>query len=394
MSAFPTARLKRSVILRNERANDESCYIGLEHVESWKGCLRPTVEAQSIDPSSARRYCAGDVLFGKLRPYLAKAVSAHTDGCCSSEFVVMRPTRYSGMFLKYLLLTPAFVNLVDGSTYGAKMPRANWEFIGDVQLPLPPLPTQKAIADFLDRKTAAIDALIEKKEKLLKLLAEKRAALIDDTLARLDAPMARLKHAVHLLPGYSFSSASFSTAESDIPLLRGVNIAPGRIRWDDVMRWPRDDVGGVQRYWLRPGDLVLGMDRPWIGSGLRLAAISVNDCPCLLLQRVARLRPKGNVLPDYLQLALEWKRFKAHLEPETTGVSVPHISGDQILSFPLPVPPLNAQKSVVDFVAKRISTMGRVGHRIGEQISLLLEYRQATITAAVTGQIETDGWEI
>ena len=120
----------------------------------------------------------GDTLFGKLRPYLAKACNVDFDGLCSSELLVLRGNAYDRKFLLYQLLSHGFINLVDSSTYGSKMPRANWDFIGSCELPLPPLPEQAAIAAYLDAQSAQIDTLLTKTESAITRLAEYRQALI------------------------------------------------------------------------------------------------------------------------------------------------------------------------------------------------------------------------
>ena len=153
-------------------------YIGLEHIESWTGtlCVR---DSEFVPTSISNRYRSGDVLFGKLRPYLAKACKPSFEGICSSELLVLRPrSEIEGRFLLHLLLTKGFISLVDSSTYGAKMPRANWNDVISCVLPVPSLKEQRALADFLDRETAKMDGLIAKVETAIARLREYRAALI------------------------------------------------------------------------------------------------------------------------------------------------------------------------------------------------------------------------
>jgi len=73
---------------------------------------------------------------------------------------------------------------VDGSTFGSKMPRASWEFVGVMPLPTPPRPEQTAIATFLDHETAKIDALVAEQERLIALLQEKRQAVISHAVTK------------------------------------------------------------------------------------------------------------------------------------------------------------------------------------------------------------------
>ena len=165
---------------KKSEANGENRlpYIGLEHIESWTGMLC-ALDSEFVPTSIANRFHTGDVLFGKLRPYLAKACKPSFEGVCSSELLVLRPnSRIESRFLLHLLLTRGFISLVDSSTYGAKMPRANWNDVSSCVLPVPPLKEQRAIADFLDRETAKIDGLIAKVDTAIVRLREYRAALI------------------------------------------------------------------------------------------------------------------------------------------------------------------------------------------------------------------------
>ncbi|MBM9538670.1 restriction endonuclease subunit S [Desulfobulbus alkaliphilus] len=186
-------RLKFIAPLRNERTDatsEHADYLGLENIQSWTGKLLPsatsgTSEGDDSAGGTANVFYSGDVLFGKLRPYLAKAFHADKDGVCSTELLVLEPQPdIHPRFLLYSMLSPDFVGQVDASTFGAKMPRANWEFIGSMKLPTPAYETQRLIADYLDHETARIDALVVEKEKMLTLLEEKRAALISRAVTR------------------------------------------------------------------------------------------------------------------------------------------------------------------------------------------------------------------
>jgi type I restriction enzyme S subunit len=152
-------------------------YIGLENIESWTGRLLPS-ESDVVPTGISNWFKSGDTLFGKLRPYLAKACNVDFEGLCSTELLVLRPIGQDRRFLLYRLLSEGFISLVDSSTYGVKMPRAGWEFIGSCRLPLPPMEEQVIIADYLDRETAKIDALTERVRNAIDRLQEYRTALI------------------------------------------------------------------------------------------------------------------------------------------------------------------------------------------------------------------------
>jgi type I restriction enzyme S subunit len=178
---WPIIRLKYAAPIATTKFTNKPSdlpYIGLENIESGTGRLLPGTPVEEVD-GTVGVFSRGDILFSKLRPYLAKVVYATFDGVCSTEVLVFRPGKdVDGRYLFYRLLSDDFINLVNSLTYGAKMPRANPEQIGTISLALPPKIEQHAIVAFLDRETARIDALIAKKERLIELLEEKRSVVV------------------------------------------------------------------------------------------------------------------------------------------------------------------------------------------------------------------------
>ncbi len=260
-----------------------------------------------------------------------------------------------------------------------------------VTLPLPHYEAQKSIADFLDRETARIDQLIEKKERLVKLVRERSVSAIEDAISS-EGEASKLGHHVRIVPGYAFASSDFSTDEGDIRLLRGANLAPGRIRWADVVYWPKEMVAGLERFVLSPGDIVMGMDRPWISSGIRVAEVTDLDVPCLLLQRVCKIIPLGTISKEFLKLLLSSKQFLGYFEPELTGVSVPHISGDQVAGFRFAYMPIERQISKSVRCVEALTRNEDIIRYVEKSNDRLREFRSALITAAVTGQSDVNTW--
>jgi type I restriction enzyme S subunit len=135
--------------------------------------------------------------------------------------------------------------------------------------------------------------------------------------------------------GFAFKSDGFSLDGRGVRLLRGDNIAQGVTRWDRTEFWPAND-SVSPRYFLREGDVVLAMDRPWIDAGLKFARIREPDLPAYLVQRVARLRAKEGFDQGYLACVIASKAFTEYILSVQTGTAVPHISGRQILEYRLP----------------------------------------------------------
>ena len=169
-------RLKFVANRRNEKADDTKLkYIGLEHIV---GFSKEMVETENVYDNEGANMCyARDVIFGKLRPYLGKAKVIEDACCCSSEFLVLcnvhRPD-----YLRYLMLSGWFIEIVNASTYGTKMPRANADFIMNMLIPVPHTNEQQQIADYLDRKCAEIDELIAIKQQKIEALKEYKKSVI------------------------------------------------------------------------------------------------------------------------------------------------------------------------------------------------------------------------
>ncbi len=277
---------------------------------------------------------------------------------------------------------------------------------------LPPRQDQQAIASFLDRETAKIDALVAEQKRLIALLKEKRQAVISHAVTKgLDpnAPMkdsgiewlgeipahwdaVPVKRIARVLPGYAFPAEKFSQDQNDWALLRGINISPHGLRWnEDTAYWRRDDEDRLSAWELAVGDLVLGMDRPWIGDGIRAAVISDDDLPCLLLQRVASIRPHGSLPSKFLLRCFQHDAFFHYCAPDLTGVSVPHLSGGQIEDFKVALPPPDEARAISDAIDNHLNEIDALEGQSRDAIELLRERRAALISAAVTGNIDVRG---
>ena len=182
-------------------------------------------------------------------------------------------------------------------------------------------------------------------------------------------PLIPLRDFVDLLAGFAFKSTGYSDGQDDVRLLRGDNIAPGRVRWDGVKRWSRENAVGLERYALEPGDVVLAMDRPWIPAGLKVAQVQAADTPSYLVQRVARIRPASREDCSFLFALLSTPEFESYIQNVTTGTAVPHISAKQILDFEFRLPPAYVRAKVGEIVAA-----------LNERITLLRE-TNATLEA-------------
>ena len=131
-------------------AMEDTRYIGLEHIGS--GTLRLIGHGSSSEVSSTKfRFQTGDILFGKLRPYLHKVTRAPFDGICSTDIFVVRSRHpCEQAFLYHCMSSADFVRHASASSEGTKMPRARWSHLTTYPMRLPPLPEQRRISAALD----------------------------------------------------------------------------------------------------------------------------------------------------------------------------------------------------------------------------------------------------
>tara|TARA_Y100001968_G_scaffold316976_1_gene345434 strand:+ start:1669 stop:2898 length:1230 start_codon:yes stop_codon:yes gene_type:complete len=158
------------------------------------------------------------------------------------------------------------------------------------------------------------------------------------------------KH-VDCLTGFAFKSSEYSNDDKDLRLLRGDNIEPGNLRWRDAKYWRDNAVENLEKYRLNEGDFVIALDRTWISSGLKVAEVTKADLPCILVQRVARVRAKPTLEQSLLRQYFSGHRFEQYVKSVQTATAVPHISPNDIKEFPVSLPPLPEQKKIAQILS-------------------------------------------
>jgi type I restriction enzyme S subunit len=307
-------------------------------------------------PSRARQLVVrGDVLVSTVRPNLngVARVPDQLDGATASTgFCVLRASesKLDGSYLFHWVKSPAFVADMVNQATGASYPAVSDRIIFDSRIPLPPLTEQRRIAEVLDRA----EALRAKRRAALAQLDSLTQSLFLDLFGESvsnskDWSKATLGEVADMVTGYPFRSEEYDTSGDSVRLCRGANILPGRVDWNDLARWPKSKATGLDEFSLEAGDVVVAMDRPWISEGFKIARVQPEDCPALLVQRVARLRGRNKTLNEFLFYLLNQPAFTRHCRP--TETTIPHISPKDIRSFAFPLPPLVLQREFARRVA-------------------------------------------
>ncbi|RIK61514.1 hypothetical protein DCC62_27645 [candidate division KSB1 bacterium] len=389
-------------------------YVGLEHIESWTGKLL-TLDAELVPSGISNRFRRGDTLFGKLRPYLAKACNPGFDGLCSTELLVLEPRGHERNYLVYQLLSEGFVSMVDSSTYGAKMPRANWEFIGSCLLPSPPPPEQRAIADFLDRETVKLDTLVAKKRELIEKLKEKRTALISRTVTRGLPPEAARAAGFNPQPKLKPSGIEWL---GEVPehweVKRGrfcmkVNPRSDRLQQlepeDEISFVPMEAVGeygGLNLEMTKPigeigtsytefeeGDVIVAKITPCFENGKGAIANGLTNGVALGTTELHVLRVLFGLDRRFLFYLTISSVYRKTGEAEMYGAGgQKRVPPEFSRNFRVTLPPQIEQRAIADYLDRETAKIDQMSAKVEEAIARLQEYRTALITAAVTGKID------
>ena len=404
-------RLKYAVRMITQRTidqNSNSNYIGLENIESWTGRL--IASEDTLDPEGqSGSFESGDVLFGKLRPYLAKVHKATVDGICSTEILVFRPKLVNQDYLFYYLLNSEFIKTVNSSTYGTKMPRANWDFIGNLLIPNISLHDQHAIAAFLDRETARIDALIAKKQRFIELLEEKRQAFISHAVTKGLDPNVELKDSgvewIGEVPaGWEIKKISYLAdkitngyvgptrdifVNNGVIYLQSLHIKRNQIIFDYNYYVSEEWSNKHPRSILKKGDVLIVQT----GDIGQVAVVPEEyegaNCHALIIISCTPTAMKG----EYLSMLLNSTYGFNSLKRIQTGALHPHLNYHNVKEILIPVPPISEQLAIVEWIVQSSSKIDALINIITLQIEKLHEYRTVLISAAVTGKIDVRGEE-
>ena len=383
-SHFPLAPFWALSSLVNEVSAPQGELVFLERIEGKTGRL---LQGEGESNANGRQFRKDDVLFGKLRPYLAKYWLADRPGTAQGDIHVYRPTlRTDPRFLAYIVGSDYFTGLADTSSTGSKMPRVEWPKVAQFRVPFPPRRTQRAIADYLDRETAEIDAMTADLDKMEALLTERRATTVRSTMDRA-AEFGRIPL------GYVAQTVSGATPSTSIAKYWADSSESG-IHWVSI-----GDMSSVpvvletQKYVSTEGRKAARLKVAGPGTvlfamyGATLGAVSRLGVDACWNQAILGVFPhESRLSPEFLESALV--ALKPSLEALHRGNTQNNLNAEQVKRLPIPLPPLEVQEAISQELTEKTAEIDAMLADITELRDLLAERRAALIAAAVTGQID------
>lgn len=405
--------LKHCVNLKTTKCKTKGRYVGLEHVKSWEGQLISSTDEEPIAEGDTLTFTKGDVLFGKLRPYLAKCFFALHDGSCSTEFLVLKPTNIDGLFLKFSLLTSSFIDTVNMSTNGVKMPRANWDFIGTIKMPIPDIKEQIAIANFLDTKCAEIDTLTSDIEKQIETLQEYKKSVITEAVTKGLDPNVEMKVTeytwINSVPSTwkcELLKRSFSFGKG-LPITKadledeGISVLSyGQIHSKNnkgyhlVQKLLRYVAPNYQNEYpnclVKQGDILIA-DTSEDLEGIGNSCVNDIEIPLFAGYHTLILRNRNiNLNSRYCAYQFLSQNWRNQLRALANGIKVFSITQKILKQVQILIPPIEEQNKIVDYLDHRCCEIEKIISDKEKQIEVLAKYKQSLIYEVVTGKKEIE----
>jgi len=385
--------------------SESDVYLSLENVESWSGRTVPQ-RGQELFSGQVLRFNSDDILFGKLRPYLAKVTRPSYSGVCVGEFLVFRCNRdlIEPSFLEALMRSVPMIDLINSSTYGAQMPRASWDFIRDIPVAMPPLDEQRLIVRYLDHHGRKVNAFIRAKRRLIALLTEQKQAIIHQAVTRgldLTVPLKpsgidwlgdipehwELRRIAsissHLGNGFVGPTRDI-LKPNGVPYLQSLHVKNGEIRFAKPYFVSSEWLDGYARIRLKAGDVVVVQT----GDIGQVAEISPKfegaGCHALIIVRT----DEQLMIGAFLSLLLRSRFGYNSLRRVQTGALHPHLNCTWVREIPVPVPSLPEQRGIAAYLETAVSCTDQLIASSRKQVSLVEEYRARLIAEVVTGKLD------
>jgi len=366
---------------------------------------------RSLEQNGCRPH-TGDVLFSKDGTVGKVALVERDDFVVLSSLAILQPgpSLLSHFLFQFLSSAPG-VSQIESKFAGAALRRITLDVIVDLVATIPPVEEQRAIAAFLDRETAKIDALIAKKERLIELLQEKRKALITQAVIKGLDPNVPLKDSgvewLGKIPAHwdllPLKRCVLPKADSIKTGPFGSQLLAADMQGEDVKVYnqrtviDRDFSKGdvfitrrkfqeLKSFEIYPGD-VLVTTRGTIGQ---CAIVPADSDQAILHPCLMRIQPDPTqMIREFITLLIQESYLvKTQLALASNATTIDVIYSDTMSQVLVPKPPLHEQDSIVKWIDERTAEIDRLDKTVAEAIDRLKEYRTALISAAVTGKID------
>ncbi len=362
------------------------------------------ISEEGFNNSSARWIPRGSVVMALAGQGKTKGTAAYLDieSTCNQSMAAICPFQDSYSKFLYFYLKSKYQS-IRGLAGDGKRDGLNLEMIAQIPCPIPSLHEQTAIASFLDRKTKLIDDLIAKKERLIELKKEERAAIINRSVTKgLDpnVPMKdsgiewlgevpegwevkKLKYLIEGTLKYGANESGIEESEGNIRYVRITdfdedgNLRPENCKFLDPEK--------SKEYLLEDGDVLFARSGATVGKTFQFKNVNIIAC---FAGYLISARPNTEVLAtDYLYYYTKTGSYLNWKNSVFIQATIQNIGADKYSNLVLPVPPREEQIVITQYIIDRYKSIEEQLIRYQKQIDLLKEYKTTLISEAVTGKI-------
>jgi type I restriction enzyme S subunit len=381
---------------------DHEIYVGLEHVDP--GAFVLSRHGTSKDVVSAKnRFKKNDILYGKLRPYLDKAVLAQQEGICSTDILVFRPREnVCPVFVLAHIHSKPFVEYAVQTTHGVNHPRTSWAALKEFRCAVPPFSEQEKVAAVLWKIQKAVgieDAVVRNARDLKKSLLPRlfthglrgeplKETEIGPVPESWDAQL--LSQCAHVQTGVAKGRPIDPSHLIEVPYLRVANVQHGRLDLSEMKKIQirPEELG---RYSLRKDDVVLteGGDFDKLGRGFIWDG---QIEPCVHQNHIFAVRPhRDHLLPHYLAYLIQSPHGRGYfltVAHKTTNLAC--INTSKLKALPVPMPSLGEQEEIANI----LQTVDRKIDIHESKKSSLRELFKTMLHKLMTAQIRVNDLDI
>ena len=387
--------------------NFEMNYVDIGSVDAIDGITATEPIVFEKAPSRARRVVRdGDVIASTVRTYL-RAIAAidapESNLIVSTGFAVIRPRHIESSFASYALRASHFVERVVANSVGVSYPAINASSLACFEIPYPGVDEQRAVAEFLDRETAKIDALVARKERLIELLREKRTALITGAVSRGLDPNVPLRDSgvewlgeipahwgvnrlKYLTPGTTVGivvTPSRYYVDEGVPCLRSLNVSRGAIDMENLVFISQSANELHRKSKIFAGDVVVVRTGQAGTAAVVPEEFDGANCIDLLI-----VRRSERILPQFVYYYLNSRTAISQAAELSVGAIQAHYNTSTLAQLVVPEISMEEQRCIVTHLDRTTKEIDELIAKIRRAIGCLEEFRTALISAAVTGRID------
>ena len=356
--------------------------VGLENIESKTGKF---IESDSEFEGDGVEFKINDILFGKLRPYLAKVYLAEFEGNAVGDIFVYRAKNtLSPEFASYLMLSDRYIDVINSSTAGAKMPRVGSSFIANLAVAVPNKHEQKEIVSYLNKQKKELDNKIELLSIKAKHYEKLKQSLINEAVTRgLDKTLAMKDSGIEWI-GEVPEHWEVKRVKELFSITRGRVIAQTELIDDGQFpvyssQTVNNGCMGYINTYDYDGDFIT-----WTTDGVNAGTVFLRSGKfnCTNICGILKLISKNNL--NYLYYALE-ATTKHNKRLDTNGAK---IMSNEMMFIKITLPPLEQQKEIAEYLIEKTAKIDQIMSTINYQIEKLKELRKTLINDVVTGKIK------